>query len=563
MSPLSFPPSAITRACSVYCYGALLSTVQLSGIYDDSKVFVDKPMKMSPEKVLRDFDLLSDPFSIPVLTTFLEDHFEEEGSDLKAWIPPDFQEMPRRLEQIENVTYRQFALDLNSLWIQLGREVDPEALKHPERHSFVMRKHPFIVPGGRFRESYYWDSWFIVQGLHACDMHQTSKYIIMNLLDDVENFGFVPNGGRIYYLDRSQPPVLSEMVMDYVKYMSINHDGFNDNEVLSFLESSYLTLKKEYAFWMNDENGHTWNFSSSVSSSVFKLNRYYSREESPRPESFAEDYEVRQNQTNDAIYKHIRAGAESGWDFSSRWIRPTREDDGELTYSDLSSIQTSEIIPVELNSIMYRFEKNLIEMANVLLRHTDDETSNISASELKEDIVTFENAMNARKLAMVEILWDDAAAMYKDFNITAQASSEIISASCFVPFWAGLVEEESVDRSYNAFMNSNLLQQGGVLTTTISTSQQQWDSPNAWAPVVLLIIDGLRKLNLSYATETAENIKSLWLNTCFIAFKNTGYMYEKYNAYEIGQGGGGGEYVPQVGFGWSNGVALKLLVEVE
>ncbi len=543
-------------------------------------------MKMSPEEVLHDFNLLSDPSSIPILTTFLEDHFEDEGSDLISWVPTDFQEVPRKLDQINNATYRKFAIDLNSLWLQLGREVDPIVMEHPERHSFVTRKYPFIIPGGRFRESYYWDSWFIIQGLYACDMYETSKYIIMNLLDDIENFGFVPNGGRIYYLDRSQPPVLSEMVLEYVKYMRRNSslDNNNDynynNEVLSFMESSYLTLKKEYAYWMNEVNGHTWSFTSSLSSEVvYTLNRYHSGETSPRPESYAEDYQVRHNQTttsdddndnDDVIYTHIRAGAESGWDFSSRWIRPIHNtEENEDFYGDLTNIYTHEIIPVELNSIMYKFEGNLLEIANILLIHANHDDynegteMNITVNELKEDIVMFEDAMSSRKQGMLEILWDDVAAIYRDYNITSETSSMITSASSFIPFWANLIDKENVNRSYSAFMSSNLLQPGGVLTTAITTSGQQWDAPNAWAPIVLLIIDGLRILGTTEAIKTAKDLKDLWLNTCYIAYNTTGYMYEKYDAYVIGQGGGGGEYVPQVGFGWTNGVALRLLAEAE
>ncbi|KAJ1405834.1 hypothetical protein B484DRAFT_436853, partial [Ochromonadaceae sp. CCMP2298] len=55
------------------------------------------------------------------------------------------------------------------------------------------------------------------------------------------------------------------------------------------------------------------------------------------------------------------------------------------------------------------------------------------------------------------------------------------------------------------------------------------------------------------------DLSDLWLKQCYTAYNLTGYMYEKYNAYEVGVGGGGGEYVPQVGFGWSNAVALLLL----
>lgn len=86
------------------------------------------------------------------------------------------------------------------------------------RYSIIRRSLPFIIPGGRFRESYYWDSYWIVLGLLACDMEVTAQGLVRNLLDDVSTYGFVPNGGRIYYLNRSQPPLLSDMVVALVKH---------------------------------------------------------------------------------------------------------------------------------------------------------------------------------------------------------------------------------------------------------------------------------------------------------------------------------------------------------
>jgi len=102
---------------------------------------------------------------------------------------------------------------LNKFWKELVRKVPDDVFDAPQRFSILRKKHPFVVPGGRFRESYYWDSYWIVLGLLACDMTLTAKGLVQNLLDDVSTYGFVPNGGRIYYLNRSQPPLLSDMVV--------------------------------------------------------------------------------------------------------------------------------------------------------------------------------------------------------------------------------------------------------------------------------------------------------------------------------------------------------------
>ena len=64
-------------------------------------------------------------------------------------------------------------------------------------------------------------------------------------------------------------------------------------------------------------------------------------------------------------------------------------------------------------------------------------------------------------------------------------------------------------------------------------------------------------------TYMKADVSETWIATCFAAYQSTGFMYEKYNAFVFGVGGGGGEYVPQVGFGWSNGVVLYLLDKLQ
>ena len=348
--------------------------------------------------------------------------------------------------------------------------------------------------------------------------------------------------------------MLSEMVFAYFQYMRSNTE-VND-ELWSFLESSYLTLKKEFRFWMDESSGHVVNVTvpgEEGGKCNYRLNRYFSAENSPRPESYAEDYVTaggNEDAEADDLFKQIRAGAESGWDFSSRWIRPDSNSSGNYSYSNLRSIHTQEIIPVDLNAIMYRFELNIAEIANILLASA---SSAIPSAVLKDDIVTFQGFAESRREGMRALLWDNSTAMYRDMNMTSGSRSTETTISNFVAFWAGLVQTEDASRAYESFLESGLSQAGGLLTTLLETGQQ-WDAPNAWAPCVHLVIEGLRNLEISDAIITANQIKSTWLNTCYLAYNETGYMYEKYNAYEIGEGGDGGEYTPQIGFGWSNGM---------
>ena len=188
-------------------------------------------------------------------------------------------------------SYIWYDVSLFSTLIIPGRKVNISVAKHPERHTFLPREYPMIVPGGRFRESYYWDSWWIIRGLLVCDMPTTAQYVLRNLLDDVVNpdIGFVPNGGRIYYLDRSQPPLLAEMAVSIIEYY-----GWSSSEGVTLLQEVYPVLKREYAWWMNPEFGHVVNISlaSEEVQGFALLNHYHSNVSTPRPESYREDMET-------------------------------------------------------------------------------------------------------------------------------------------------------------------------------------------------------------------------------------------------------------------------------
>lgn len=298
----SIDMSAYERACTVYCTGDILNTIQLSGMYpmllllfvviymldtgifNDSKTFVDMPMMYDPEDIHTAFDALTNKSNLTQLQGFLSDNFYEAGSDLDDWVPTDFQDTPSFLQSITNDDYREWAYEINQLWLVLGRQTNASVLQNPQRHSFVPIQYPMVVPGGRFRESYYWDSWWILRGLLICEMPDTAMNVLQILLDDVQNFGFVPNGNRIYYLDRSQPPMLSEMVVSMVEYYQ-----WGSNETNALLIQAYPLLEIEYGWWMDMENGHVVELAaSSPNQHPGILNRYHSNGSTPRPESYAE-----------------------------------------------------------------------------------------------------------------------------------------------------------------------------------------------------------------------------------------------------------------------------------
>jgi len=225
--------ATVDRACSVFCSGPILAAVQTANppLFNDSKTFVDMPLRVDPEEALAAFDALpatNGAVSRDDLVGFVDAYFVAAGSDLVAATPADWVASPPRLAKIENDTWREFGLALNNIWPDLYRVVNASVFAEPQRYSLLLRDAGLVLPGGRFRETYYWDSYWIVRGLLVCGMVDTAQGVVQNLLDDVSDFGFVPNGGRVYYTQRSQPPLLASMVLDVVRAIATRGDASAD-----------------------------------------------------------------------------------------------------------------------------------------------------------------------------------------------------------------------------------------------------------------------------------------------------------------------------------------------
>eukprot|EP00434_Breviolum_minutum_P025116 symbB.v1.2.022189.t1/scaffold1957.1/size97114/4 len=234
------------------------------------------------------------------------------------------------------------------------------------------------------------------------------------------------------------------------------------------------------------------------------------------------------------------SGAESGWDFSSRW----------LSGRNLSSIQAEKVVPVDLNCVLLRMERLLSKYL-----------SRFAAS--RSRAATFEDAAERRVKAMQRLLWSEELKTFRDFRLDIWKPSSVVSISDYAaPLWAGLPDSTQVPLMLEQLRRSGLLQEGGASTTTLH-SGQQWDAPNAWAPLQLMLIEGLEDVSRFFAPAAmmAEDLAQKWLRNCFEAWQKHKAMFEKYDAFRVGEGGGGGEYVPQTGFGWSNGVAMVLLAK--
>ncbi|CBJ29799.1 Trehalase N-terminal fragment, family GH37 [Ectocarpus siliculosus] len=210
-----------SSAWGVYCDGPLLEAVQSARLFPDSKTFVDMPMKKDPTQVLAAFNALGvvDRKDPGKLAQFVSTYFEEAGSDIVSVTPEDFSPNPSFLDGIEDGPRREWARAIHGLWPLLVRANAADVAVNPQRHSLLPRQHPVVVPGGRFRESYYWDTFWTIR--------------------------FVPNGGRLYYTERSQPPLLSDMVCEV----------YSARPDRAFLARALPSLEAEHAFWMNFERG--------------------------------------------------------------------------------------------------------------------------------------------------------------------------------------------------------------------------------------------------------------------------------------------------------------------
>ncbi|KAJ8558688.1 hypothetical protein ON010_g8761 [Phytophthora cinnamomi] len=333
------------------------------------------------------------------------------------------------------------------------------------------------------------------------------------------------------------------MLTDMVKLVARLPINGNESEYDDeYLRAALPILEREYDFWMqHGPCGHAVELTKRNESAgdtdraTYILNRYTSNANYPRPESYREDVLIAAEifdrtmqredgnaaateRYKDKYYNNVIAAAESGWDFSSRWLRDPL---------DMKSMVTSSVVPVELNSIMYRVECNLMEFN----RHLSN-----------EDRAQFFERAAARRLEAIDaILWSEKHHSWKDYDLETDSHSATVSVSDYTPLWAKAFNSSDIDRLKHvvtSLKSSGLLQVGGVQTTTIF-SGQQWDSPNAWPPEQDIVVEGLLAVNTTESHSLARELSQTWMQASLTAWKQTGLMFEKYNASEVGGLGAG------------------------
>uniref|UniRef100_A0A8R1I9V1 Trehalase n=1 Tax=Caenorhabditis japonica TaxID=281687 RepID=A0A8R1I9V1_CAEJA len=523
----------------VYCSGRLLQAVMAVKLYPDSKTFVDQPMKanLTGEVIISEFNHRFpgpiEKISKEEVADFVNEFFDKEGLELDVCELPDWIPRPSSISQIQDPTYQAFAQRLHFIWIQLCRKMKPEVKTDQERFSLLYVPHQFIIPGGRFREFYYWDAYWIIRGLLGSQLYSTARNMIRNFAYIIDKHGFIPNGGRVYYLRRSQPPFFAPMVYDY--YMA--------TQDVQFVNDMIPAIEKEYQFWSKRRSVNVTV--EDVMNETLHMFQYRTEAQTPRPESFREDVLSAENfegRKRKQFFKDIGSAAESGWDFSSRWFK-----DG----GNLSSIETTNIVPVDLNAFLC-YNMNIMQFFYQLTGNP------IKHMEWSTRLRNFRDAFT-------KVFYVPARKGWYDYNLRAKTHNTDFFPSNAAPLFAQCYDPMNSQLAvdvYNQMETSGAFAMpGGVPTSLHKNTHQQWDYPNGWSPLNHMIIEGLRKSINPTLQQKAFILAKKWLETNVMTFNASNAMWEKYDVKEPdAKLATGGEYEVQAGFGWTNGAALDLIL---
>jgi alpha,alpha-trehalase len=501
----------------------------MSNLYPDCKHFVDMPLRNSAATTLTEWRALVVEHNgvVPseILLNFLNEHFEQPGGELEDHVPEDFN-TEHTFDFITDPHYRQFARDLHLRWPNLSRRVADKVHQNPENYSLIALPNAFIVPGGRFRELYYWDSFFTIRGLLTSKMFGTVRGMIENMAYLVETYGFIPNGNRVYYLNRSQPPLLTWCVEAY----------YAATQDLEFVRKVMPALENEMDYFMKNKlisqigwKSHLFQFKVVATG--------------PRPESYREDVESAEHIEDlldkQRLWGEIAAAAESGRDFSCRWFGNEGPQAGKM-----GSTRTSAIIPVELNAIICS-NLRIFSKFYELLGQPDKAITTYAQFQLMRE-------------AIHQVFWNETHGCWFDFDVTKNAQIEVFFDTNLFPLFAGCSHDDLDGSRIVAYLSNNGILNYQGIPTSLITSGQQWDFPSGWAPMNWIAICGLKAIG---QIELAKTLAAKWISHNYNTFKHSNTMYEKYNVASecFNARGGGGEYEVQEGFGWTNGVILDLL----
>jgi alpha,alpha-trehalase len=368
----------------------------------------------------------------------------------------------------------------------------PRIVRHAPRlqGTLIGLPHSYLVPavGAMFSEMYYWDSYFMALGLVGTAHEELIPGLAENLGSLYRRFGVIPNGSRLYFLSRSQPPFLTSLIWLAYEVLS----GKDQAEATRFLGRLIRLAEREHeTVWLGTAQPHHRR--------VYRgLSRYF-----------------------DINYLDTLAACESGWDHS------TRCEDRWLEH-----------LPVDLNAILYVREIDFARAAELLGR---------------PGAVAWRARAAERADVMQELMWDEEAGIFFDYDFVNERRTVHPSLAAFYPLWAGIATTEQAARIVKEWLPRFALP-GGLVTTLEERAGRQWAYPNGWAPLQWIVVEGLDRYGFH---EEATAIRRAWCDNCTAVFTATGVLWEKYNMAHTGTHAEGGLYGSVPGFGWTNAVFAR------
>ncbi|HYW38309.1 MAG TPA: trehalase family glycosidase [Terriglobales bacterium] len=445
---------------------------------------------------------------------------------------------------------------------QLG-EIDTSTF-HP--HGLLYLPNKYVVPGGRFNEMYGWDSYFIIVGLLRDGRSDLARGMVENFFFEIENYGALLNANRTYYLTRSQPPFLSSMVLGV--YEAEKEAGHADQ---AWLVRAYPYLEKDYSMWTREPHlaGSTG------------LARYFDFGDGPPPEGLQDEggfyrkvvshFMVHPEQADHYLMEQEKAKAPTGSGSSYaitvcdvpttkatpecepqrvvrlsadyyKGDRSMRESGFDVSFRfGAYGAATHHYAPACLNSLLYKTEKDMERISDLLEKHSEAKT--------------WRERAEARKQSIEKYLWDGERGFFFDYDFTEGKQSTYRFLTTYYPLWAGLATPEQAKA---VVKNLSVFEQPGGLAMSPENSGTQWDYPYGWAPVQMLAIQGIRRYGFN---DDADRLSSKFLSTVLENFARDGTIREKYNVVtgsseshvEVGY------QANVIGFGWTNAAFLELL----
>ena len=416
-------------------------------------------------------------------------------------------------------------------------KVLPEDTSNMQEQGLLYLPKPYVVPGGRFNEMYGWDSYFIQLGLLRDNELELSKDMVDNFLYEIKNYGKILNANRTYYLGRSQPPFLTEMVLGVYKKTQ-NRES---------LESALPLIESYYKFWtapphLTEDTGLSryWDFGEGPAPEVlaseknaqglthYELVKQYFRTHKITDYEVDQYYDRKTDQLTPLFYKGDRSMRESGFDPSNRF--------------GAFNIDIIHYNPVCLNSLLYVMEIQTADILKMLGNNVEETVYRKYAQERAERIN--------------RLMWDDKDGLYYDYDFQIQRVRHYPFLTTFFPLWAGFASKKQAARVEK---NLPLFEKVGGLQTSTTVSGNQWDAPFGWAPLQMIAVDGLRRYGYK---EDAERISMKFLSLVRREFLRQGYIVEKYDVVNGGSNVAAnihfGYSANQAGFGWTNAVFTEL-----